>query len=135
MEILRCKNPEMIEREVAMNLIAYNLLRVLMQRAAHEHRVSQSKLSFKGTLDSTRHFADAIQAMAGKPRRQQELIAQLLAIIAGDPLPERPGRSEPRAVKRRRKNYQLLTKPRHQTGNLPHRNRPKSQKHPKVPLT
>lgn len=47
------------------------LLRVLMQRAAREHRASLSKINFKRTLDSPRHFADAIQAMAGKPRRQQ----------------------------------------------------------------
>ena len=44
--------------------------------------------------------------------------------IAGDLLPERPGRSEPRVKKRRPKNYQLLTKPRSKIGNLPHRNRP-----------
>jgi len=50
----------------------------------------------------------------------------MLAIIAGDIVRERPGRSEPRAKKRRAKNYQLLTKPRHQAGNLPRRNRPKS---------
>lgn len=43
--------------------------------------------------------------------------------LALDLVPYRPDRSEPRAVKRRRKNYHLLTKPRHQMGNLPHRNR------------
>ena len=132
LDVLRCKTPAMIEREVAMHLIAYNLVRVLMQRAAHEHRVALSKLSFKGTLDTTRHFADTIHAAAATPRLQQALIDQMLSIIAGDPVPARPHRSEPRAVKRRRKNYQLLTKPRPQSGNLPHRNRPKSTTAPKT---
>lgn len=128
----------MVEREVAMHLIAYNLVRILMQRAAHEHAVVLSRLSFKGTLDTARHFADAIHAAAGWPRRQQQLIEQMLAVIAGDPVPKRPGRSEPRARKRRPKNYQLLVKPRHQTGNLPRRStarRAKPTVDPKLPLS
>ena len=59
------------------------------------------------------------------PRKQNDLIAQMLAAIARDLVPERPGRSEPRAKKRRAKNYQLLTQPRHKIGNLPCRNRPR----------
>jgi hypothetical protein len=46
-------------------------------------------------------------------RRQAALASELLRLIAFDPLPQRPGRGEPRAKKRRPKNYQLLTKPRH----------------------
>ena len=71
---------------------------------------------------------------AETPRAQQKIIDHMLALIAGDPVPERPGRSEPRAKKRRGKNYQLLTKPRGQVGNLPRRNRPKS-KRPKIALS
>jgi len=68
---------------------------------------------------------DAVIAGAGEtPRKQNDLIAQMLAAIARDLVPERPGRSEPRAKKRRSKNYQLLTQPRHKIGNLPRRNRP-----------
>jgi hypothetical protein len=48
-------------------------------------------------------------------RQQAALESELLRLIAFDPLPQRPGRVEPRAKKRRPKNYQLLTKPRHKT--------------------
>ena len=58
----------------------------------------------------------------------------MLALIAADPVPERPGRNEPRAKKRRGKNYQLLTRPRHQMGRLPRRNRAKA-KTPKPALS
>lgn len=134
MDVLRCKSPELIEREVLMHQIAYNLVRSLMQRAAHDYHVSLARLSFKGTLDTLRHWSGLIAAAGKTPRQQQKLIAQMLALIAGDPVPERPGRSEPRARKRRGKNYQLLTRPRHKMGRLPRRNRAKA-KTPKPALS
>jgi len=134
LDVLRCKSPELIEKELILHLIAYNLVRVLMQRSAHLHHVALSRVSFKGTLDTARHFADVIYAASSKPRRQDQLIEEMLALIASDLIPERPGRSEPRAKKRRPKNYQLLTKPRSQMGNVPHRNRP-NQNRSKSALT
>ena len=133
MDVLRCQSPEMIQREVLLHGIAYNLIRCLMQRSAHLHRVPLDRISFKGTLDTLRQWTSVIAA-AGTPRQQDQLIDQMLATIARDPVPERPGRSEPRARKRRPKNYQLLTKPRRQTGHLPRRNRPKKS-HPKTALS
>ena len=124
MDVLRCKSPELITREVLMHQIAYNMARSLMQRSAHQHHVPLARISFKGTLDTLRHWSTIIAAAGRTPRRQQKLIDQMLALIAGDIVRERPGRSEPRAKKRRSKNYKLLMKPRHQTGNLPRRNRP-----------
>ncbi len=134
LDILRCKTPEMIEKELLVHLIAYNLVRVLMQRAAHHHKAPLDRVSFKATLDTSRHFADVIHAAAKTPRRQQALIEEMLTLIAASLIPERPGRSEPRAKKRRPKNFQLLTKPRSEMGNLPHRNRPK-RKSPKSALS
>jgi hypothetical protein len=134
MDVLRCLSPKMIVKELHMHRIAYNLVRALMQRAAITHHAPLDRLSFKGTLDSLHHFADAIHARQGKPRKQSHLLAQLLLTIALDLLPLRPNRSEPRAKKRRPKNYQLLTRPRHKMGNLPHRNRP-GTKHPKSSLS
>ena len=134
MDVLRCKSPEMILREVAIHRIAYNLVRTLMQRAAHLHRVALRRISFKGTLDTVRHWAAVIAAAGKAPRKQETLIDQMLAAIAHDPLPLRPERSEPRARKRRPKNYQLQTQPRHEIGNLPRRNRPQFTR-PKVALT
>jgi hypothetical protein len=124
MDVLRCKSPELIQREVALHRIAYNLVRCIMQRSAHLHHVPLERISFKGSLDALRHWSAVIAAAGDTPRKQDQLIDQMLSAIARDLVPERPERSEPRAKKRRPRNYQLLTKPRHETGNLPRRNRP-----------
>lgn len=129
LDILRCKSPELIEKETLMHVIAYNLIRLLMQQAASTHGADLGRISFKGTLDTVRHFAAAIHAARATPRKQDALIEEMLAMIAGDCVPERPGRSEPRAKKRRAKNYHLLTKPRSQMHVPPHRNRPRSPIH------
>lgn len=112
MDVLRCLTPEMIVKEVVMHQIAYNLVRTLMQQAAINYHAVLQRLSFKGALDSLHHFADVIHAASGQPRKQAQLLNALLQSIALDLLPDRPGRTEPRARKRRAKNYQLLTKPR-----------------------
>ena len=87
---------------------------------------AQGRISFNGAQDTERQFASAIHACSSNRKKRDELIAQMLAIIAADTVPERPGRSESRARKRRPKNYQLLKKPRCLTGNLCRRNRPKT---------
>lgn len=125
LDILRCKSPELIEKETLMHLIAYNLIRLLMQQAAHPCGAELGRISFKGALDTVRHFAAAIHAARATPRKQDALIDEMLATIAADCVPERPGRSEPRAKKRRAKNYHLLTKPRSKMRVPPHRNRPR----------
>ena len=67
-----------------------------------------------------RQFASAVQGAQDKPKTVAALLDEILLAIARDLVPHRPDRSEPRTVKRLTKNYQRLTKPRHQMGNLPH---------------
>lgn len=122
MERLRCQSPEMVHKELEMFLIAYNLIRALMMEAAVIYDVPVQRLSFKGSVDSVRQFSVAI-AQARSKKKQKELMAQLVEVIARDRVPERPGRREPRAVKRRPKPYPLLNKPRRQFKEIPHRNR------------
>jgi hypothetical protein len=124
LDVLRCLTPKMVRKEIALHRIAYNLVRLLMQRAGLVHHISLARISFKGTLDSLHHFADALQALAGRPRRQAELLEKLLLTIASDLLPERPNRAEPRVKKRRAKNYHLMTRPRRLMRVPSHRNRP-----------
>ena len=124
LDVLRCQTPAMIRKEIAMHRIAYNLVRLLMQRASITQHVRLARISFKGTMDSLHHFSDVIHALAGQPRRQAALLEQLLQTIAKDLLPVRPGRSEPRAKKRRPNNYHLMTNPRRIMVVPPHRNRP-----------
>lgn len=113
METLRCLSPEMVEKELLAFLIAHNLLRWIMAQAAREHAVDLDRISFTGTLTAFRHFATAI-AEAKTAKNRQELWDALLRRLAEDQVPDRPGRREPRAVKRRPKPYPLLNKPRHQ---------------------
>ena len=127
LDVLRCLSPKMIEKELLLHVIAYNLIRSLMQHAAICHCVELRRISFKGTLDTLRHFADVIHAAHGKPRKQAALLDVMLQLIAKDQLPVRLARNEPRAKKRRAKNYHLLTKPRHEMRVPPHRHRPKTR--------
>ena len=134
MDVLRCLSPDMIERELRMHFIAYNLIRCVMQKASLVHDVDLDRLSFKGCLDTVRQFANATCGAEDKPRTISALVEEMLLAIARDPNPHRPGRSEPRARKRRPKNYRLLTKPRHEMGPLPHR-KVGVEKRPKTGLT
>ena len=122
MEVLRCKSPKMVHKELEMFFIAYNLIRCLMAEASTRYDVGIGWLSFKGTVDSVRQFATAI-AQARSRKKQKKLLDKLLEVIARDLLPDRFGRYEPRAVKRRPKPYPLLNRPRKQFKEIPHRNR------------
>lgn len=134
MDILRCLTPHMIERELRMHFIAYNLIRCVMQKAALTHDVDLKRVSFKGSLDTVRQFVNAASGAEDKPRTLSALVDEMLLAIARDLNPHRPGRSEPRVRKRRPKNYPLLTKPRREMGPLPHR-KYGVENHPKSALT
>lgn len=134
MDILRCKTPHMVERELRMHFIAYNLVRCLMQKAALTHDVDLARLSFKGALDTLRQFANAVSGTEDKPRTVSAMVDEMLSAIARDIVPLRPDRVEPRVRKRRPKNYRLMTKPRKQMGPLPHR-KIGVENHPKSPLS
>ena len=134
MDVLRCLTPKMIERELQMHIVAYNLIRCVMQKSALTNDVDLSRLSFKGCMDTLRQFANTMQGAENKPKTIEAMVEEMLSAIARDLNLDRPGRSEPRARKRRAKNYQLLTRHRRKMGNLPHRNRG-AKKHPKSTLS
>ncbi len=121
LDVLRCLSPEMIEKELWMHAIAYNLVRALMLEAAQDHGVPIERISFKGTIDTLLQWKHLWRGK--RPRNLGHVRNQLLARIAGDLVPERPARSEPRAKKRRPKNYQYLTKPRKSFRVSPSRNK------------
>jgi hypothetical protein len=122
MEVLRCKSPQMLHKELEMFFIAYNLIRCLIADAGVINDVELDRMSFKGTVDSVRQFSLAI-AQARSNKQQQRLILELLEVIARDQVPDRPDRIEPRAVKRRPKPFPVLNKPRDQFKEVFHRNR------------
>ena len=114
MENLRCLRPEMVQKELLIFLTAHNLMRWLMAEAASHGGVELDGLSFKGSLDAFRQWSHALAQQNGSHRRRRtRLWHQLLETLVADLLPVRPGRHEPRAVKKRSK-YPPLNKPRHQ---------------------
>ena len=112
MSVLRCKSPAMVLKEIWAHLLAYNLVRALMARAASEAGVEPRELSFAGAVQAVNAFAPVLQ-LAG-PGDQGRLLRVLLRIIARHRVGDRPDRYEPRAVKRRSKPIALLTVPREQ---------------------
>ncbi|MFZ1136966.1 MAG: IS4 family transposase [Candidatus Korobacteraceae bacterium] len=111
MDILRCKTPDMVHKEIWTHLLAYNLLRTVMAVAAHENDIEPRKVSFKGAKQAVTAFAPKIEA--AQPADRGRLIDALLATIAYHRVGDRPGRWEPRARKRRPKPGARLTQPRH----------------------
>ena len=113
MESLRNRSPNMAQQELHLRLIAHNLVRCTMAQAATVHSVPLERISFKGSVDALRQFSQAMAQARSKAKRQ-ELWTQLLRILASDLVPERPGRREPRAVKRKKGKYPRLRTLRHQ---------------------
>lgn len=111
-EMLRSHSPEMLHKEIYAHLITHNLIRCIMAQAAVEHEVPLERISFKGTLDALRQFTQAMSQARTKKKRS-ELWAKLLQTLADDLVPERPGRREPRAIKRVKNKYPRLSRSRH----------------------
>jgi hypothetical protein len=113
MRALRCQTPELVRKEVWAHILAYNLIRTVMAQAAARHGVAPRVISFTGAMQTLEAFqpllgSDARQDAAGRLRLYQDL----LDVIASHRVGERPDRYEPRLKKRRRNNYDWLTKPR-----------------------
>jgi hypothetical protein len=119
MEMLSCRTPSMVEKELRMYLVAHNCLRSLMLESALKHVLPPHRISFKGTIDTVRSFLPVMLRSSTKTRIR--LRSRILAILAEDALPYRPGRREPRAIKRRPKQYPMLTAPRHVFKEIPHK--------------
>lgn len=106
-DVLRCKSQPMVGKEIAVCLLAYNLVRWAMAKAALLADVLPRVLSFTGAKRLLNAFADQLRRTPGD--RVHPLIETVLASIATLRLPHRPDRIEPRAKKRRPKNIPLLT--------------------------
>ena len=113
MDILRCKTPELVRKEIWTHVLAYNLIRTIMAQAATQHNISPRSISFKATLQTLEAFQPMIacQEYRGASHRE-ELYQHLLRAIAQHRVADRPDRFEPRKKKRRPKHYARLMKPR-----------------------
>ena len=97
MNVLKCRNVDGVLKELAIYLLVYNLIRLMMLRYAREHGVCVARVSF---IDALRRLCCRMLGLSG---------ANMLLIN-----PYRPGRREPRVIRRRLKEYNLMKRPRAQ---------------------
>jgi hypothetical protein len=95
MNVLKCQSTAGIYRELLMYLVVYNLIRLVMLAGAAAQRAALDRISF---IDAMRHLAVRLLGLAGVPR---------LLIN-----PYRPGRHQPRLIRRRPQRFDLMMKPR-----------------------
>lgn len=107
MNILSCKTPEMARKEIWVYLLAYNLIRLMMAQSALMADITPRCISFKHCLQLWLAWRQHASTLS------DEQLQTLLLLMAQQQVGKRPGRLEPRAVKRRPKAYPLLTTPRH----------------------
>jgi hypothetical protein len=112
MDILRCQTPHMVRNEIWTCLLAYNLIRRTMLQSAQASGQSPRQLSFAAALQG---IAAGWQVMVlSSDAVVSRLVEVELENLADHTVGDRPGRIEPRAVKRRPKPHALLTQPRDQ---------------------
>jgi hypothetical protein len=114
MDILRCKTPELVRKDIWTHILAYNLIRSIIAQAASAHNVQPRAISFKGAVQTLEAFQPliAIQGLRDKTRRQY-LYQQMLDAVATHRVADRPDRVEPRLRKRRPMKYDSMLEPRH----------------------
>lgn len=110
MDVLRCLSPEMVEKEIWAHLLGYNLIRKVAAQAAQAAGVCPRQISFAASrqvvLGGWQRLTEA------SPAEQEQIARELLRGLGQERVQDRPGRCEPRAVKRRPKKQKLLSKPR-----------------------
>jgi len=113
MDVLRCKTPELVHKEVWTHILAYNLIRTIMAQAAVKHDIEPRTISFKGTLQTLEAFQPLIdfQGCRGTSFRVS-LYQQILDSIALHRVADRPDRFEPRKRKGKPLRFDKMTRPR-----------------------
>lgn len=108
MDMLSCKTPSMARKEIGIHFLAYNIIRIMMAEACNRYKCIPNKVSFKSTIQLLNlmipHFFN------NSKNKNQRLYKELLKEIVKNAVGDRPGRSEPRAVKRRPKPFVRLKK-------------------------
>lgn len=111
MDILRGQTPALVRKEVWAHLLVYNVVRAVMAQAAAAAAVRPDEVSFAGAVQTLNAFLPYLQTAASEAEAAR-LWATLVQAISRHRVGDRPDRYEPRARKRRPKNYPKLTEPR-----------------------
>ena len=112
MEMLRCKTPEMAQKEIAVHLLAYNIIRGNLAQAAIMHNKIPSQLSFRSTVQLVCQATKQRVVLTGK--RLTHALLAILKAMASTSIGLQKRKNQPRAIKRRPEPFPLLTVPRHE---------------------
>lgn len=110
MDVLRGKTPAMVRKELCMYMLAYNLIRAVMATAAARAGLLPRMLSFTGAVQAVNVFG--LVLLCAEAKVHAPLLEALSSTLRAHRVGQRPGRVEPRAIKRRPKPHALLTVPR-----------------------
>ena len=110
MDVLRCKTPAMVRKELWAHLLAANLIRGMMAAAARRHGLSPRRLSFQGARQMVEGFRVELNRVAVD--EAAGLVGVMLRSLSSLRVGDRPDRVEPRVVKRRPKPYPRMQEPR-----------------------
>jgi hypothetical protein len=111
MDVLRCKTAEMVEKEIWMHLLAYNLLRSMLCATAAEHDLAVRSISFKASLQLLNAFYH--QLVTSSAEQLETLVTIILSALREHRVGNRPNRYEPRKRKRPAKPYPRMKLPRY----------------------
>ena len=110
MDVLRCKTPAMVNKEIAVHLLGYNLIRTVMAQTANQWQMLPRDVSFKATIQLLNAFRE--KGLLTGSTDLKGIYNNLFEAIGQHRVMDRPGRVEPRVVKRRPKNHPWMTQPR-----------------------
>jgi len=105
MDMLSCKTPSMVRKEIGIHFLAYNIIRIMIAEACNKYCEIPNQISFKGTVQIINQFMPILSNNRGADNL---IFENMLRLIVKNKIGNRPGRQEPRAVKRRRKPFPLL---------------------------
>jgi hypothetical protein len=119
MDMLRCKSPELVRKEIWTHILAYNLIRTIMAQAATKHGVEPRTISFKAAIQTLEAFQPVIAIQGQRDASlRRSLYEQLLEAVAVHRVADRPGRFEPRRRKQPHRKHEYLNVPRHELKRL-----------------
>ena len=110
MNVLRSKGAQAVHHDVAATVLAYNLLRTVIHQAAEQSHTPADRVSFASAIKMV--LAYSLPLRMAQPRQRRTIYGRMLSDIAHCRNPARPGRVEPRRIKRNNKEYPWLNIPR-----------------------
>lgn len=110
MDMLSCKTPAMVRKEIGVHFLAYNCIRLIMAEACIKHDGVPWQVSFKGTVQLINEFIPHF--LNSSDEKNVKLYDQMLHLIVKNKVGNRPGRVEPRVIKQRSKPFPTMKVPR-----------------------